>query len=257
MLSYWILRDWNDAPIGLVRVEDDRVLLKTNAASDCAFRLFSKDADISVLPDAEIRFARAEAVLGLNGETPCAFAAAPDAQPMQAYQNRMSRKRTMQIKAETPANPPEPPKETTDPPEPETEETSTFPAVSDTARETEAFAELLRRANEFYARFDRPHSDNVDNLVHKEDNSDEEAPERGIDLFPNSFPGARWRYVEGAHLVGHYEGEYRYPNGERIRILAVRGKCAPCPPRTLAGFTRYLRASDGAGYWLRILPCSD
>ena len=91
----------------------------------------------------------------------------------------------------------------------------------------------------------------VDNLVQKEDNADAQA---GIDLFPETFPGARWRYVDGTDVLGHYEGVYRQPNGVNLHILAVRGRAAPCPPRILTGFTRFLRAEDGTGYWIKVTP---
>ena len=88
-------------------------------------------------------------------------------------------------------------------------------------------------------------------MVQKEDI---EAKDGGIDLFREAFPGARWRYVDGADILPHYEGTWRQPNGGTVHILAVRGRAAPRPPRALWGFTRYLRDRDGTGYWLRITP---
>lgn len=249
MLAYWILRDRNDAPIGLVRVWDDRVLLKPNETQSFAYRLFSERTDAPIEPFIETVFAEAAALIGYQNGKPCAFAAAPDAKPISVYLDRLSHICTIQAKPETVLKPTEEPAEDAAPAE---EETPDLPDISDTAREAEAFARLLRLANDFYARVDRIHTPAVDNLVHKEDNSAE--AERGIDLFPAVFPGARWRYVESSSVIGHYEGDYRYPDGERVRILAVRGRCAPRPPRTLSGFTRFLRAADGTGYWLRILP---
>lgn len=252
MLSYWILRSQNDAPIGLVRVENDRILLQPRTAEDCAYRLFSDTSDMSVTPFSEVRFQNAEALIGVQNGSPCAFAAAPGAKPLSAYLARMSHIRTMQEEPELPQTDPESAPDAPAEPLPKRKEPTVLPDVSDTAREAEAFAVLLRRANDFYERFEQIHLPNVDNLVQKEDNSNEDG--RGIDLFPGVFPGARWRYVDGERFVGHYEGIYRYPNGERIKILAVHGKCAPRPPRTLTGFTRFLRAYDGTGYWLRLLP---
>lgn len=73
-----------------------------------------------------------------------------------------------------------------------------------------------------------------------------------IDLFPTIFPNARWRFVARDGVPPHYEGIWSH-NGERIRILAVRGAYDTQPPKGLSGFTRFLRA-DGAGYWVRLLP---
>ena len=78
--------------------------------------------------------------------------------------------------------------------------------------------------------------------------------ERGIDLFAQEYPGARWRYVDGTDVLAHYEGTWRQPNGQMLHILAVRGRAAPRPPRALYGFTRFLRDRDGTGYWLRLTP---
>ena len=73
-----------------------------------------------------------------------------------------------------------------------------------------------------------------------------------IDLFPRIFPGAKWRFVARDGVLPHFEGLWQH-GGERVRILAVRGAYGLTPPPGLSGFTRYLR-SDGAGYWVRILP---
>ena len=275
MLSYWILRDRNNASIGLVRVENDRVVLRLKTPVGGTFTLFSETEAVPVVPDAETQLFGARAVLGTeNGSITC-FAAAPDAGPAARYRERMSRIRT---KPEpSPQSPPEP-----DPPaapiaptpddqsrkstivaeesaqeeeQPEIlTQNSTIeapPSVTETARETETFSLLLRRADAFYARWATQAPSNVDNMVQKEDNSEDTG---GIDLFPQTFPGARWRYVDGADVLGHFEGVYRQPNGVNLHILAVRGRAAPYPPRMLTGFTRFLRAEDGTGYWIKATP---
>ena len=275
MLSYWILRDRSGASLGLVRVENDRVVLRLKTPVEGAFTLFSETEAVPIVPDAETRLIGAQAVLGTeNGRITC-FAAAPGADPAARYRERMSRIRT---KPEpTPQSPPEPdppaapaapmqddpsrkntkpaeePAQKAEQPEhmPQNSTIETPPSVTETARETEAFSLLLRRADAFYARWATQAPPNVDNMVQKEDNSEEE---RGIDLFRQTFPGARWRYVEGADVLGHYEGVYRQPNGVNLHILAVRGRAAPCPPRTLNGFSRFLRAEDGTGYWIQATP---
>lgn len=255
MLSYWILRNRTDAPIGLVRVDQDRVLLILHCGEPMDFRLFSETGDAAITPDEPVRLEHAEALLGTQNGTLAAFAASPMAKPKQSYWDRLSRICTKKEEPKPAAPAEEVPEPTVEEQpqgapneEPKPAEPPHFSDISDTVRATEAFSLLLKRAEAFYARFDATPMPAVDNLVQKEDN---EAP-RGIDLFPQLFPGARWRYVQGKDLLAHYEGEYRYPNGESIRILAVRAKFAPRPPRTLIGFTRFVRSPDGTGYWLKI-----
>lgn len=260
MLSYWILRDLRDTPIGLVRTDGDRVLLTTTVPM--TYRLFSDGADAPVVPCEETCFAGAAALLGVKEGELQAFALSPAAQSLDVYRKRLSQIYTNEAQpqppnpAPIPPDPPPQPKapaEDTSAPEEETPaQAQAFSDISDTARETEAFSLQLRRAEAFFARFEQMHPPAVDNLVQKEDNSTR-AP-MGVDPFGQLFPGARWRYVDGKDMLAHYEGEYRTPGGERMRILAVRGKYAPRPPRTLAGFTRFVRAPDGTGYWLRFLP---
>ena len=264
MLSYWILRDIKSAPVGLVRVENDRVLLRLKAPVLGTFTLFSETDAVPLAPDTETQLIGALAVLGTeNGRVTC-FAAAPNAAPLAWYRDRLSR---IYTKAEGPQ--PAPPDEdeislkSTIETEEEQQEAkqveelhqnstiNTPPSVTETARETAAFSLLLRRADAFYERYARQTPSDVDNLVQKEDNSEEPG---GMDLFPQAFPGARWRYVDGTDVLGHYEGVYRQPNGTTLHVLAVRGRAAPCPPRTLTGFTRFLRAKDGTGYWIKITP---
>ena len=248
MLSYWILRDRNDAPIGLVKTDGDRVLLTINDADGLDFTLFSAVAETPVKPYRETTFPGAVALLGMQNGVLYAFAASPDAQARQTYLDRLSRIRTIETEPTPPQKPPEIPQE---PPSEEPQKSEGFPDVSDTARATGALFEQLRRADAFYERFAQFTPPVADAMVQKEDTPSEEP--HGIDLLPQLFPSARWRYVDGADVLGHYEGEYRYPNGARVRILAGRGKSAPRPPRTLVGFTRFVRAPDGTGYWLRFM----
>ena len=279
MLSYWILRTADGDPIGLVRVENDQVLLTTDAAAPTEYRLFSETDDTPIMPFSAVSFAHAAALLGARNGTLVAYALSPQAKPLSVYRTRLSQIYTTNTvadlspaseepqanrKEQPPGAPEEPQADRKEQPpgalkEPQTDPTpapvpdgSDFSDVSDTARATEAFSRMLNRANAFFTRFEQVHAPVAEQLVQKEDMSMEQ--DRGIDLLPQFFPGARWRYVEGKNLLGHYEGDYRYPNGESVRILAVRAAYAPRPPRTLTGFTRYVRAPDGVGYWLRFLP---
>ncbi len=121
-------------------------------------------------------------------------------------------------------------------------------SISDSAQDARTFSLLLQRAEAFYAAYE---GEPADNMVQKEDTIAEAG---GIDLFSQAFPGARWRYVDGTNVLPHYEGTWKQPNGPTLHILAVRGHAAPRPPRSLLGFTRYLRDRDGTGYWLRLTP---
>lgn len=263
MLCYWILKRNDGKPVGLVKMQNDRVMLHLTAEISGTFTLFSATDAVPIVPESETRLCGAEALLGMeNGETVCFAAAVRGASPVR-YQKRLSQIYTKQEEPPLPPVPvPEPEPEQTQNSTIETKESSpkeeiaddqsqlnTIKAdepdsVSDTARETESFSLLLNRAETFYAAYE-----DVEDMVQKED-----MEEQGIDLFPQTFPGARWRYVDGTDVLPHYEGIWTQPGGTSVKILAVRGRAAPRPPRTLYGFSRYLRDRDGAGYWIRIVP---
>ena len=275
MLSYWIVRDRNERPIGLARCEGDRVFLKLNAPLDANWFLLSDDAAVCIHPSEDAVLCGAFAVLGMREDRPVAFAAAPTAPSLAHCRAILSRFYTMQVDApaepepvlpasEPPAPEPEPVGPQSEPIEPEAPQTSEPPeilpsespedAVPETAEESAQraaqFSLLLSRAESFYERFEQPPAVPVDNLVQKEDNSPC-ANAVGIDLFPQAFPRAHWRYVDGADILPHYEGLWIAPNGAKTRILAVRGHAAPRPPRALYDFTRFLRGADGSGYWIK------
>jgi hypothetical protein len=267
MLRYWILKRSDGTPVGLVRAENDRVLLTLNAPLPAAFTLFSESASVPVTPGSETRLLQPLALLGMDGDEPVCFAAAPDAPPLAQFLNRMSHICTKEkaappefvdlsqnstIEPEKPAEQPAASEESADDISQnstiEVEETAD--SVSDTAHATAEFALLLERANAFYAKFT---DQNGTYMVQKEDTESK----GGIDLFPQRFPGARWRYVDGADVLPHYEGTWRSETGETFRILAVRGRMAPRPPRTLCGFSQYLRDRDGFGYWVKMTGKTD
>ena len=261
MLSYWILRRADGRPAGLIRVQNDRVLLHLSAPVTGEFTLLSATEHTRILPETETRFPCAEALLGTeNGETTC-FAAAQDAAPLACYRERLSRIYTKWPEPPIPPAPKPEPSQNSTIEERETEaiaqdseeqsqintiEQEKPDTVDDTARETESFSLLLNRAEAFYAAYE-----GTEDMVQKEDNMG------GIDLFPQRFPGARWRYVTGADVLPHYEGSWTQRDGGAVRILAVPGRAAPRPPRQLSGFTRFLRDPDGNGYWVKLLPAGN
>ena len=265
MLCYWIVRRPDGSPAGLIRVRNDRVRLLVSAPIEGHFTLFSKTDAVPIVPESETVLSCPEAVLGTDGDRVTCFAAADSAASLAVYQNRLSCLRTIleqkpvlksvssinepflsHVEGDNLSNPPDS--------EIKPDSISQFSrisvdSVSDSAREAQAFSLLLKRAEAFYAAYD---GNLADNMVQKEDSTADATG--GIDLFSREFPGARWRYVDGTDVLPHYEGTWRQPNGPTLHILAVRGHAAPRPPRSLLGFTRYLRDQDGTGYWLRLTP---
>ena len=265
MLCYWILRSPDGSPAGLVRLQNDRVRLSLSAPVAGRFTLFSDTAAVQIAPDSETVLPGAAALLGTDGDRMPCFAVSDHAAPLAAYRSRLSHIYTIENAELTPTPKTEEPasdlssiRTIESEPSPGSERiadnlshnsTIDRSSISETARDAHAFSLLLQRAESFFAAYE---GDPVENMVQKEDIS--VAQESGIDLFSQEYPGARWRFVEGADVLPHYEGTWRQPNGQTLHILAVRGHAAPRPPRALFGFTRFLRDRDGTGYWLRLTP---
>ncbi|MBQ1820598.1 MAG: hypothetical protein II117_03235 [Clostridia bacterium] len=281
MLSYWILKRPDGKPAGLVRVENDRVLLTLTGEIEGSFTLFSETGAIPILPESETVLPGALAVLCAQGDRVTGFAAASGAAPIAVYRRRLSQIYTKTAAESVSAPPQAEPEPVQAEPAENISQNSTMKAkltpiiaeksedisqnntikkeehmetVTETARDTAEFSLLLRHAESFFAAYEGERSnEDVDNMVQKEDNRGTHE-EGGIDIFTQEFPGARWRYVDGTDVLPHYEGTWRQPNGQTLHILAVRGRAAPRPPRALLGFTRFLRDGDGNGYWLRLTP---
>lgn len=265
MLCYWILRRPDGTPAGLVRVQNDRVRLSLSAPIAGSFTLFSKADAVPILPESEMALPCPEAVLGADGDRVTCFASAEQSAPLAEYRHRLYLIRTIHTQKAVPEDvlaisepflPHVEMQKSSDTPdsEPDSDNISHFSptqadSISDSARETQAFSLLLQRADAFFTAYEEvPTIDMVQNM----DNT-ARVPD-GLDLFSQEFPGARWRYVDGTDVLPHYEGTWKQPNGPTLHILAVRGHAAPRPPRSLLGFTRYLRDRDGTGYWLRLTP---
>ena len=118
MLSYWIVRDRNERPIGLARCEGDRVFLKLNAPLDANWFLLSDDAAVRIRPPEDAVLCGAFAVLGMREDRPVAFAAAPAAPSLARCRAVLSRFYTMQV---DPAPQPDPIEEAPEPNVPEAE----------------------------------------------------------------------------------------------------------------------------------------
>ena len=281
MLSYWILKRTDGKAVGLVRRNNDRVMLTLTGEIEGSFTLFSETGAVPIVPESETILPGAAAVLCAKEDRVTGFAAASDAAPLAVYRRRLSQIRT--ITTTEPIQPP--PQAEPEPVQAEaaeiisqnsTIESEEMPineeksetisqintikaeqsadTVTETARDTAEFSLLLRHAESFFAAYEGPTSgETVNNMVQKVD-KDENREEDGIDVFTQEFPGARWRYVDGSDVLPHYEGTWRQPNGQTMHILAVRGRAAPRPPRALLGFTRFLRDGDGNGYWIRLTP---
>ncbi|MDR0841296.1 MAG: hypothetical protein LBN26_07960 [Christensenellaceae bacterium] len=69
--------------------------------------------------------------------------------------------------------------------------------------------------------------------------------------FPQAFPGARWQRVGYPGTQRYYLAGETVQRGVRYALYALPGEYAPVPPK--GGFRRFLRASDGSGYWIRMM----
>lgn len=70
--------------------------------------------------------------------------------------------------------------------------------------------------------------------------------------FPDAFPRSFWKKVIFPGTSRYYlEGEVLKGNA-RFLVHGIPGEYAPVPQQEYREFTKFLRASDGKGYWLRI-----
>ncbi len=112
------------------------------------------------------------------------------------------------------------------------------------AREnSRALDEILKKADELFRPLDAQFAANDPRV----------APENAVyNPFPDAFPASRWKKVNYPGTSRFYlEGEMEQ-NGIRMVLHALPGEYAPVPPMRRRGFTRFFRAMDGNGYWVRV-----
>ena len=112
------------------------------------------------------------------------------------------------------------------------------------AREnSRALDEILKKADELFRPLD----------VQLAANNPQLAAENTVyNPFPDAFPASRWKKVNYPGTNRFYlEGEMEQ-NGIRMVLHALPGEYAPVPPMRRRGFTRFFRAMDGNGYWVRV-----
>ncbi len=121
--------------------------------------------------------------------------------------------------------------------------TAAFRAPQEEKPNSRALEEILKKADVLF----RPLDEQLKADAHKP------APENAVyNPFPDAFPAARWKKVNYPGTSRFYwEGEMEQ-NGSRMLLHALPGEYAPVPPMRRRGFTRFLRAADGNGYWVRM-----
>ena len=78
------------------------------------------------------------------------------------------------------------------------------------------------------------------------------APKPISNPFPRAFPQSAWKRVEYPGRPGHYLVGEGVGRGGAYTVYALPGVYAPVSRQP--GFGRFLRAADGSGYWVRIVP---
>lgn len=106
-----------------------------------------------------------------------------------------------------------------------------------------ALDEILKKADELFRPLD----------VQLAASNPQPAAENAVyNPFPDAFPTSRWKKVNYPGTNRFYlEGEMEQ-NGIRMVLHALPGEYAPVPPMRRRGFTRFFRAMDGNGYWVRV-----
>lgn len=78
------------------------------------------------------------------------------------------------------------------------------------------------------------------------------APKPISNPFPRAFPQSAWKRMEYPGRPGHYLVGEGMGRGGAYTVYALPGAYSPVSRQP--GFGRFLRAADGSGYWIRIVP---
>lgn len=135
-------------------------------------------------------------------------------------------------------------------------ETETEPEIeTETENQTEdeyqsqAIQEIINRARELFSLLEQEQNQEYNNEETAEQNAEE-----SFNPFPEEFPNASFqRRICPRTGRAFLEGKYETDNGQ-FAIWAVRGGYRSLTPRMRKnGYQRFIRASDGSTYWLKIM----
>lgn len=71
-------------------------------------------------------------------------------------------------------------------------------------------------------------------------------------LFPEAFPGVSWRRVRYPGTRRYYLEGSGLVNGARSTVYALPGEGYPAQPYRARGYTRFVRDTNGNGYWVKV-----
>ena len=127
----------------------------------------------------------------------------------------------------------------------EAEAASRFRASLERRPQSDALLEALRMAQSLFHGEVHTHSP-------QQRPSPADEPASIANPFPRSFPQSTWRRVIYPGAIGHYLcGEGTSRSGA-YTVYALPGEYSPVP-RNGKGFNKFLRSSDGSGYWVRVV----
>ncbi|NLD83446.1 MAG: hypothetical protein GX637_04705 [Clostridiales bacterium] len=98
---------------------------------------------------------------------------------------------------------------------------------------------------------DRPIAPHIKAPRAPEDGAGVRQEQEQADPFPGAFENAAWKRVDFVGTQKYYlQGQVRR-NGRLFEVHALPGNYEAVPTMRRQGFTRFLRAADGTGYWLK------
>lgn len=119
--------------------------------------------------------------------------------------------------------------------------------------QSQAIQEIINRARELFSFLEQANF-GADSNKEETKQATEEAAEESFNPFPEEFPNASFqRRICPRTGKAFLEGKYETDNGQ-FAIWAVRGGYRSLTPRMRKnGYQRFIRASDGSTYWLKIM----